>query len=109
MASEMLETTTVLLWRSKPEWWTKHRALILNGNLVPGVKAKTTIEEYHAILEKIRYQLTKDGIEVVDVQMSPAWVKRELQEYHLTLTARNVSAILSDPIGIERKGIKPAW
>lgn len=109
MASEMLETTTVLLWRSKPEWWSKQRSLIINGCLVPGVKAKTTLEEYHTILEKIRYELTKSGVEVVDVHMSPAWVKQELQAFHLTLTARNISAILSDPIGIERKGLKPAW
>ncbi len=103
MANELVEDGVTLLWRSKPEWWELQRKLITLAG-IRYVNSKTTLDEYHAILDKIKEDLEKKGEVVNEITMSPSWVTSEIQADRLTLTARNISIILCDPIGIGRKG-----
>jgi hypothetical protein len=103
MADKFVETGDVFLWRSKPEWWKLQRSLIVNSGM-KGVSLRTSLEEYHALLDKTKDEMLESGISVQDIFQHPGWVKRELQESRMPLTQRNISIILSDPLGIDRKG-----
>lgn len=48
----------------------------------------------------------ENDIPFLQVDINPAWIKRELQETRKPMTKQEVAAILYDPIGIERIGFK---
>lgn len=74
-----------------------------------GVNSRTTIDEYHSMLDRLTEEMSEDGVSFEEVYMAPSWVKREIQNDRMALTHRNISVVLSDPIGILRKGFKKAW
>jgi len=109
MATQQVEGRFAYIWSTKPEWWDKQRSLIVATRSVPGVTKATTCQEYLAIVQATVDHATENDIPFEVVFMNPDWVRKELNEARLPITAEGIASVFHDPLGIERKGIKAAW
>lgn len=109
MATPEVEGRVAYIWSTKPEWWNEQRSIIVSTDAVPGVTRTTSCQEYLAIVQVTVDHAIENDVPFEVVFMNPEWVRNELEEARIPITAEGIARVFSDPLGIDRKGIKPAW
>jgi hypothetical protein len=94
----------VLWFCKKDEWWPEHRKLLVESNMVPLEWLPETRLEWNAGNEAGKVDAALKGIIAFETEMSPVWVRRELQARRCVVSAQSVLDVLYNPLGIKLDG-----